>query len=74
MSEVDKETPDSSAINSPEIIARQLASLSPKERDALNEVVSALYFNDSSKYRSVLWSIINQDCWTWRRPRLSHLT
>lgn len=39
-------------------MARRLEGLSPKERAALDEAVTALSFTDSSKFRGALWSII----------------
>ncbi len=51
---------DSRTINETGAIARRIAALSSKERDALDEAVTALYFTDSSKYRGTLWSIIRR--------------
>lgn len=45
-------------LNTPDVIAGRLKMLTPKELEALNEAVSTLYFNDSSKFRGALWSII----------------
>ena len=51
---------DSRTINETGAIARRVAALSSKERDALDEAVTALYFTDSSKYHGTLWSIIRR--------------
>ena len=49
---------DAQSINKRDAMVRRLEGLSPKERAALNEAVTALYFDDSSKFRGSLWSII----------------
>ncbi len=49
---------DARTINESGPIARRLEGLSPKERVALDEALTALYFDDSSEFRGSFWSII----------------
>ena len=46
-------------INEPTVIAKRLNTLTTKERTALNDAVSTLYFTDSSKFKGALWSIVH---------------
>ena len=54
----DGEPHDGRTINQSGMIDRRLEGLSAKERAALDEAVTALYFTDSSKYHGTLWSIV----------------